>query len=84
MPRKTPEEILKNIAMALMESKEPLSLNELSKRSGVYPSTLRRYIELILRAQAMPKIEVIETKAAKLIRFKISESTSLRYLSKLE
>jgi len=70
MPKKTPEEILESIETVLMESKEPLSLNEISQRSRVYPSTLKRYVGLIMRMQIMPKIEVIETKAAKLVKLK--------------
>lgn len=70
MGKKTPEEIMESIETVLMESKEPLSLNEISQRTKVYPSTLKRYVGFIIKVQIMPKIEVIETKAATLVQLK--------------
>lgn len=70
MGKKTPEEIMESIETVLMESKEPLSLNEISQRAKVYPSTLKRYVRFIKKVQTMPKIEVIETRAATLVQLK--------------
>ena len=67
--RKDPLEIIEELFKAL-ESGRPFSLNELSKETGIHNITIRRYIKLIEVVRKEPKIEIIKTRHAVIVRMR--------------
>jgi hypothetical protein len=56
----------------MLEKEEAISINSLSKKTGIHNVTIKRYIELIRIVRNEPDIEVINTGHSIIIRVKKS------------
>lgn len=59
--------ILEKIREALSDG-TILSINELSKKTGLHYLTVKRYLKLIEKMKKMPEIEIIRSNSTTLVR----------------
>jgi len=59
--------ILEKILEALADG-TILSINELSKKTGLHYLTVKRYLKLIEKMKKMPEIEIIKSNSTTLVR----------------
>lgn len=52
----------------ILERGRPLSINELSKETGIHNITIRRYIRIIETVRREPRVDIIRTKHAIILR----------------
>lgn len=62
-----PLEILEELFEAL-EKGRPLSINELSRKTGIHNVTVRKYIKIIQIVRKEPEIEIIRTGHSTILR----------------
>ncbi len=77
--------VVDKLSETLLEHDEPISINELSKESGLHFQTVKRYVRLIVKIQQeLPRIEEVETRAATFIKAKgLSDLPEERQMSVL-
>ena len=68
--RRNPLEIMKLILAELEETKEAMSLNAISEKTGIHNITVRRYVRMIEIVRKEPEIEVIRTKHSIIVRLR--------------
>ena len=64
-----PLEILEELFEAL-EKGRPLSINELSRKTGIHNVTVRKYIKIIQIVRKEPQIEIIKTGHSTILRIR--------------
>lgn len=69
--KREPNQIIEELYETLItHSGEALSINRISKESGLHFNTVQNYVKLIRRAQTLPKLEVIKSGRSTLVRSK--------------
>lgn len=66
--RRDPLEIMQKMLKILEREHEALSVNQIAKRTGLHNITVRRYVTLIEMVRREPKLEVIKTGHAIILR----------------
>ena len=66
--RRDPLEIMEKMLEILEREHEALSINQIAKRTGLHNITVRRYVMLIEMVRREPKLEVIKTRHAIILR----------------
>ncbi len=66
--RRDPLEIMEKMLKILEREHEALSINQIAKRTGLHNITVRRYVTLIEMVRREPKLEVIKTRHAIILR----------------
>ncbi len=66
--RRDPLEIMEKMLKILEREHEALSINQIAKRTGLHNITVRRYVTLIEMVRGEPKLEVIKTRHAIILR----------------
>ena len=61
------EKIIDNI-FKILQDKQLYTINSLSNKSKYHWKTIKNYIDIILKIQEMPKIEVLKTSNHTLVR----------------
>lgn len=61
-------EIMEKMLKILEREHEALSINQIAKRTGLHNITVRRYVTLIEMVRGEPKLEVIKTRHAIILR----------------
>lgn len=59
---------IEKIEKTLVESKRPVSISRLAKKTGLHYTTVRRYVTLLESVKRMPEIEVIKGEGTTLVR----------------
>lgn len=59
---------IEKIEKTLVESKRPLSISKLSKKTGLHYTTVKRYVTLLESVKKMPEIEMIQGEGTTLVR----------------
>jgi response regulator of citrate/malate metabolism len=65
--RRDPLEIMEKILRMLEAEREAMSINEISKRTGIHNVTVRRYVKIIKLVRDEP-LEIIRTRHAIILR----------------
>jgi len=68
--RRDPLEILEKMFEILEREHEAMSINQLSKKTGLHNITVRRYIRIIEMVRKEPRVEVIKTRHSIILRIK--------------
>jgi len=64
-----PLEIIEEL-FDVLEKGRPLSINEVSKRTGIHNVTIRKYIKIIELIRKEPEIEIIKTRHSTILRIR--------------
>ena len=64
-----PLEIIEEL-FEVLEKGRPLSINEVSKRTGIHNVTIRKYIKIIELIRKEPEIEIIKTRHSTILRIR--------------
>lgn len=56
--------------LKVLEQGRPLSINELSKETGLHNMTVRKYVRIIEVVRREPQVEIIKTKHSIIVRMK--------------
>jgi hypothetical protein len=67
--KRDPIEIIAEM-FSILEKGRPLSINELSRQSGIHNVTIRKYIRLIEIVRREPELEIIKTRHSIILRVK--------------
>jgi hypothetical protein len=67
--RKDPLEII-SAMFDMLEKEEAVSINSMSKKTGIHNITIKRYIEIIRVIRNEPEIEIINTGHSIIMRVK--------------
>jgi len=65
--RKDPLEIINEI-FSVLERGRPLSINELSKETGIHNVTIRKYVQIIETVRSESRMEIIKTSHSIILR----------------
>ncbi len=65
--RRDPLEIMESILRMLEKEREAMSINQISKRTGIHNVTVRRYVRLIRMVRQEP-LEIIRTRHSIILR----------------
>ncbi len=65
--RRDPLEIMQKILRMLEKEREAMSINQISKRTGIHNVTVRRYVKIIKLVREEP-LEIINTRHAIIVR----------------
>ena len=65
--RRDPLEIMQKILRMLEKEREAMSINHISKRTGIHNVTVRRYVKIIKLVREEP-LEIINTRHAIIVR----------------
>ena len=68
--KRDPFEIIQRIMKTIEEKDRPLSINELSKETGIHNITVRKYVKIIEYVRGEPALEIIKTKHSIILRIK--------------
>ncbi len=69
--KREPNQIIEELYETLtIHRGEALSINRISKMSGLHFNTVQNYVKLIQRAQTLPKLEVIKSGRTTIVRTK--------------
>ena len=68
--KRDPFDIVQRILKTIEEENRPLSINELSKETGMHNITVRKYVRIIEYVRREPSVEVIKTKHSIILRIK--------------
>ena len=63
-----PLHAIEKIEKTLVETKKPVSISRLAKKTGLHYTTVRRYVTLLESVKKMPEIEVIQGEGTTLVR----------------
>ncbi len=59
---------IEKIEKSLVETKRPVSISRLAKKTGLHYTTVRRYVTLLESVKKMPEIEIIRGEGTTLVR----------------
>lgn len=59
---------IEKIEKSLVETKRPVSISRLAKKTGLHYTTVRRYVTLLESVKKMPEIEIIKGEGTTLVR----------------
>jgi response regulator of citrate/malate metabolism len=65
--RRDPFEIMEKILKMLEKEREAMSINQISKKTGIHNVTVRRYVKIIKLVREEP-LEIINTRHAIIVR----------------
>lgn len=63
-----PLHAIEKIERTLVETKKPISISRLSKKTGLHYTTVKRYVTLLESVKKMPEIEIIRGDGTTLVR----------------
>ncbi|MBI2547155.1 MAG: HTH domain-containing protein [Candidatus Aenigmarchaeota archaeon] len=63
-----PLHAIEKIEKSLVETKRPVSISRLAKKTGLHYTTVRRYVTLLESVKKMPEIEIIKGEGITLVR----------------
>ena len=63
-----PLHAIEKIEKSLVETKRPVSISRLAKKTGLHYTTVRRYVTLLEAVKKMPEIEIIRGEGTTLVR----------------
>ena len=63
-----PLHAIEKIEKSLVETKRPVSISRLAKKTGLHYTTVRRYVTLLESVKKMPEIEIIKGEGTTLVR----------------
>lgn len=65
--RRDPLEIMQKIIEMLEKEKQAMSINQISKRTGIHNVTVKRYVKMIRLVRSEP-LEIIQTRHSIILR----------------
>ena len=65
--RRDPFEIMESILRLLEKEREAMSINQISKKTGIHNVTVRRYVRMIKMVREEP-LEIIRTRHSVIVR----------------
>lgn len=63
-----PLHAIEKIEKSLVETRRPVSISRLAKKTGLHYTTVRRYVTLLESVKKMPEIEIIKGEGTTLVR----------------
>ena len=63
-----PLHAIEKIEKTLVETKKPVSISSLAKKTGLHYTTVKRYVTLLDSVKKMPEIEIIKGEGTTLVR----------------
>lgn len=63
-----PLRAIEKIEKSLLETRRPISISRLAKKTGLHYTTVRRYVTLLESVKKLPEIEIIKGEGTTLVR----------------